>query len=113
MAMERFEIEVQGFAESMFEERTLEFYEACAIDTIRNALTGFKELGLIKSQVKYDESTQEDVEFIVLQASEDLLKETTYAIQNFMKNSLANTVDLPISIARKSILVDFPFMSKL
>jgi hypothetical protein len=70
-------------------------------------------LEVIKSQIKYDEELKEDVEYISLKASEDLLKETVFNIQSYLKNSLANTVDLPISIARKSILVDFPFMSKL
>lgn len=114
MPLEKFELEIQGFAESMFEERTLEFYEACAVDTIRNALHCFKEnFNLISGQVRFDQVDQDDVEFIKLNATEEALKENIFSIQNFMKTSLASTMDLPISIGRKSILVDFPFMSRL
>jgi hypothetical protein len=30
------------FTESMYEERIIEFYEACSIDTIKNAVSIFK-----------------------------------------------------------------------
>ncbi len=68
---------------------------------------------MISGQVRFDQVDQDDVEFIKLNATEEALKENIFSIQNFMKTSLASTMDLPISIARKSILVDFPFMSRL
>ena len=109
----------------MFEERTLEFYEACAVDTIRNALHSFKvniknlflilqeNFNLISGEVKFDQVDQDDVEYVKLIATEEALKENIFSIQNYMKTSLASTMDLPFSVARKSILVDFPFMSRL
>jgi hypothetical protein len=63
--------------------------------------------------MKYSEEEKEDVEYISLSANEETLKDMVFSVQNYMKNSLASTMDVPISIARKSILVDFPFMSKL
>lgn len=45
--------------------------------------------------------------------SEDQLHDLENHINKFMKNSYAKSVDSPIDIARKSMLVDFPFMAKL
>ena len=63
--------------------------------------------------MKFDEVLKEEVEYVSSNNVGDLLKESISYMQSYLKNSLANTVDLPISINRKSILVDFPFMSKL
>ena len=43
-AMKRLIQEVQWFAESMFDERIIEFYESCSLDTLKNALNSFKVL---------------------------------------------------------------------
>ena len=50
-------------------------------------------------------------ELITVKVSEAQLKEIVDNTQKFMKSSLANTVEVPVDIAKKSVLVDFPFMS--
>lgn len=68
---------------------------------------------MISTSVKYDETLKGEVEMITIKVSEAQLKEIVDNTQKFMKNSLANTMEMPVDIARKSVLVDFPFMSKL
>jgi len=109
---EKFTLEVQGFAESMYEERVLQFYEACSVDTIRNALNVFKERELIGTEMRVDENTKVETEFVSLKISEVQLKEIVDNIQKFLKNSVANRMETPVDIAR-SIWVDHPLVSKL
>ena len=50
---------------------------------------------------------------VKLNAPEEQLHDLENHLNKFMKNSYAKSVDSPIDIARKSVLVDFPFMAKL
>jgi len=109
---EKFTLEVQGFAESMYEERILQFYEACSVDTIRNALNVFKERGLIGTETKVDENTKVETQYVSLKISEVQLKEIVENIQKFLKNSVTNAMETPVDIAR-SIWVDHPLAAKL
>lgn len=45
--------------------------------------------------------------------SEEKLKDLENHLKSFTKTSFAKTVDSPIDIARKSMLIDYPFMTKL
>lgn len=48
-----------------------------------------------------------------LSTSEEQLQDLENHVNKFLKNAFAKSVDSPIDIARKSMLVDFPFMAKL
>jgi len=112
-SLEKFESELQGFAESMYEERVIQFYESCSIDTIRNALMTFKECRIISCEEKFNDETKQLVEVLNLACSEAQLKELVDNIHKYMKNSLASTMELPINMAKRTVLIDYPFMSKL
>jgi len=96
VSCEDFETEVQNFAESLYEDRSIEFYEACAIDTIRNAINVFKDMNLINIKNVVDEKTKQNTESITLVAKEDKLSELTSTIQTYMKTSLASSLDIPL-----------------
>lgn len=110
---EKFTSEIQGFAESMYDERILQFYESCSLDTIKNALCVYREWGIIETETRFDDYAKADVRFVNLRAEENDLKETADNIQKFLKTSIATTKELPIDIARRNVLGDYPFMSKL
>ena len=42
IAVSKFIIQIQWFAESLYEERVLEHYESCSQDTIKNAVSILK-----------------------------------------------------------------------
>jgi len=50
---------------------------------------------------------------IRLNFPEEQLHDLENHLKKFLKNSYAKSVDSPIDIARKSVLVDYPFMTKL
>jgi len=97
----------------MYEERILQFYESCSLDTIKNALAVYKEWGLIATETRFDDYAKADVKFVNLKASENDLKEAADNNQKFLKASIATTKELPIDIARRNVLGDYSFMSKL
>lgn len=63
--------------------------------------------------MRLNEEIKKEVEVINLKTSETHLKEIIDNTHKFMKGSLANTMDVPVEIAKRSVLIDFPFMSKL
>mmetsp|Transcript_5722 Transcript_5722/g.4894 ORF Transcript_5722/g.4894 Transcript_5722/m.4894 type:complete len:166 (+) Transcript_5722:2976-3473(+) len=105
--------EVQWFAESMYDERIVEFYEACSIDTIKNACSAFKRWKILNSSKKSLEKGQKGDEVIELLVPEDALNKLQDHIRKFLKNSFAKSVSSPIEIARKTMLIDYPFMAKM
>jgi len=112
-AMKRLLQEVQWFAESMFDERIIEFYESCSLDTLKNALSSFKEVKVISVTKKMFEKTQGNEEILSLLISEDELKEFEAHIKKFLKTSFTTNVGSLVDMARKTMLLDYLNMSKL
>ncbi len=52
-------------------------------------------------------------EVIELLMPEENLKAIEDHVKRFLKDSFAKSVNSPIELARKSVLLDYPFMSKL
>lgn len=48
-----------------------------------------------------------------LNTSEEQLHDLENHINKFLKKTFANSMDSPIDVARKSMLLDFPFIAKL
>ena len=48
LSLNQFLQQVQWFAESMYEERIIEFYESCSQETIKNAINSFQVTLIIK-----------------------------------------------------------------
>jgi len=105
--------ECQWFAETMYEERLLEHFESCSVDTIKNAFTVFKKWGVVKIESRQVEGKKAPEDHVELSWTEEKLLEFEGHIKKFMKYSYATSVRAPIERARKTILVDFPFMAKL
>lgn len=70
-------------------------------------------MGVVDISMRLNEDTKKEVEVINLLSTEAQLKEIIDNTHKFMKGSLANTMDVPVEIAKRSVLIDFPFMSKL
>ena len=54
-----------------------------------------------------------NVEVVDLLMPDDKLKTLEEHIKKFLKDSFAKSVNSPIELARKSVLLDYPFMAKL
>lgn len=50
---------------------------------------------------------------IELAITEDALNSVQDHIRRFLKNSFAKSVNSPIELARKTMLIDYPFMAKM
>lgn len=108
---------IQWFAESMYEERVIDHYESCSVDTIKNACKIYQEWNVltIDSNENAEEPLlgQESEPIVKLKMPEEKMKHLEDHISKFQKNAFARSVNSPIDIARKSMLVDYPFMAKL
>ena len=72
-----------------------------------------KDWGIIKTE-QYSVEGKKGLEtHVLLGVTEERLLEYEDHIKKFMKYSYATSVSSPIERARKTILVDFPFMAKL
>jgi len=110
---QKFIQEVQWFAESIHDERIIEFYEACSLDTIKNAFTVFKDMKVISVTKKISDRTNANEDVVELILSEEKLKAMEEHVKKFLKDSFAKSVNSPIELARKSVLLDYPFMAKM
>lgn len=114
LTLQKLIIQIQWFAESLYEERMLEHYESCSQDTIKNALIVFKQweiINILKENVA--PPGKEKAEIVKLLAKEEKLRNIEDHLKKFQKYIFAKTVTTPIDVARKSILVDYPFMAKI
>lgn len=114
LTLQKLIIQIQWFAESLYEERMLEHYESCSQDTIKNALMVFKQwdiINILKDTVAAP--GKEKGESVKLLAKEEKLRNIEDHLKKFQKYIFAKTVTTPIDVARKSILVDYPFMAKI
>lgn len=48
-SMDKFFNYIQWYLESLYEEKVIENYEACSLETIRNAFKTYTDLGLVKT----------------------------------------------------------------
>ncbi len=62
--------QIQWFAETLYEEKVMEHYEGCSMETIRNSLNVYKSWNVIKiekKKVKKEElSTEEELVSILV-----------------------------------------------
>lgn len=62
-------------------------------------------MGILKKNVQ--------TKHVMLNITEESLHDLENHLIKFLKNTYAKSVDSPIDIARKTMLVDFPFMAKI
>ena len=114
MTHQKLVIQIQWFAESLYEDRMLDHYESCSQDTIKNAIAVFKQWDLIQVLKEKDpHNPKEKVEVVKLIAKEERLRGIEDHLKKFQKYLFAKSMTAPIDVARKSILVDYPFMAKI
>ena len=113
ISLQKLIIQIQWFAESLYEERMLEHYESCSQDTIKNALGVFKTWDVVNILKEVVPPGKEKIEVVKLVAKEERLRNIEDHLKKFQKYLFAKSVTTPIDVARKSILVDYPFMAKI
>lgn len=104
---------IQWLAEALFEEKVIFYYESCNIESIKNAVQTFKEMGVIKQKSvflalneKY--KSNEDVLMMLL----DQINE--YRIRpNVQEALLSRGLPHKNESLRRQLMADFPFMAKL
>jgi len=68
---------------------------------------------VIQVTKKISERTNANEDVTELIMPEDKLKAMEDHIKKFLKDSFAKSVNSPIELARKSVLLDYPFMAKI
>mmetsp|Transcript_32012 Transcript_32012/g.31710 ORF Transcript_32012/g.31710 Transcript_32012/m.31710 type:complete len:821 (-) Transcript_32012:23-2485(-) len=99
---------VQWFAENMYEERGLAFYESCSLENLKNALHTFEKMGVI------EHSGPEKLLAIseTYSKNEAKLEELLDHIGNFRKTSMTSTLSSYDDLKR-ALLDEFPLMPKI
>jgi len=95
--------EVQGFAETLYEERMLECFEACSLYGLKNGFDKLIEWQVLKLESVFNETKKKNESLVVLEISEDKLMEVEAHIKRFMRYSYGTSVRSPIDRARKSL----------
>lgn len=99
---------VQMYAEIMYEERSMYFYESCSQENIKNALHTYEKMGII-GKTTADKSLALTNEYIT---NESKLEELVDHIGNFRKTSLIRT-NSTFEDLKRSIIDEFPLMPKI
>ena len=69
-----------------------------------------KVIQVTKKVIERTNSTEDVTELLL---EEEKLKKMEEHIKKFLKDSFAKSVNSPIELARKSVLLDYPFMAKM
>ena len=109
LPLEKLVHSAQMFAESMYEEKVISFYESCSQESIKNAIQTLQKMKVLEvKQIS-------DVKLVVLlppYSQEEKLQELADHIGTFRKASLVKTVSAHEEI-RKALLADYPHVPKL
>ena len=103
---------IQWLSELLFKQGSIQYFESCNQESIKNALQTFSELGVLQKQGNYvelNEQFQDDKETPIV----DML----HQINQFRSKSQIGDVlmlnDPKKGLFRRSMLAQFPFMAKL
>ena len=103
---------IQWLSELLFKQGSIQYFESCNQESIKNALQTFNELGVLQKQGNYvelNEQFQGDKETSIV----DML----HQINQFRSKSQIGDVlmlnDPKKGLFRRSMLAQFPFMAKL
>eukprot|EP01017_Pseudomicrothorax_dubius_P029010 TRINITY_DN3494_c0_g1_i2.p1 TRINITY_DN3494_c0_g1~~TRINITY_DN3494_c0_g1_i2.p1 ORF type:complete len:102 (-),score=23.80 TRINITY_DN3494_c0_g1_i2:106-411(-) len=80
--------EIQWYSMTLYEERALDYYEACSLDTIRNAVNLFTDWGVLTKAQASPENKGERM--LVIAAEEDTLQTHENHVRKFLKNGYTN-----------------------
>jgi 1-acyl-sn-glycerol-3-phosphate acyltransferase len=96
----------QWFAENLFEDRSILYYESCSQDNIKNAILNFEKMNVLQRGPKGVTLTEEYLK------DENKGQELLDHINNFRKTSLVKMVNQHENLKR-ALLPEFPEMPKL
>ena len=88
----------------------MQYHESCSLDTIKNAVSKFKNLQIISIENQAGKS--EGGEHIKLLVSEEKLNEMESHIQKFLKRGFAQSVSVS-ELAKRTLLSEYPILARL
>lgn len=97
---------IQWFGESLFEDRSLLYYESCSQENIKNCLQNYEKLKILQKENKGITFTQEYLH------DENKVQELLEHITNFRKISLVKMVNQHDNLKR-ALIPEFPELPKL
>lgn len=103
---------IQWLSESLFEEKVIKYYEACNVESVKNAVALFKETGVMQQKSTYIMLSER------YRSDERLLTNLLEQINQYRSHAsvpevLAKIAPHSSQTLRRSLMVDFPFMAKL
>lgn len=106
---------VQWFAESLYEDQIISYYESCSLEIIKNATTKFYNDGIILKQKleTISDGTKDPFVYTLNDEynDEDKMQRFYEKISFYKKTTLAKMSE--ITNIRKTLLSDFPFLAKM
>jgi glycerol-3-phosphate O-acyltransferase len=106
---------IQWFAQSLYEDQIMNFYESCSQEIIKNAVATFYSDGIIvKKKLETISDGIKDPSVYTLgddYNDEDKMQQFFEKLSHFRKSTLVKAGNM--SNIRKALLSDFPFMAKM
>jgi len=106
---------IQWFAESLYEDQIITFYESCSQEIIKNSVSTYYSDGIIvKKKLETISDGVRDPNVYTLSDeynSEDKMQQFFEKLSQFRKSTLVKTNSM--GNIRKTLLSDFPFMAKM
>ena len=106
---------IQWFAESLYEDQIISFYESCSQETIKNAVITYYSDGIIvKKKLQTISDGVKDPSVYTLSDEyndENMMQQFFEKLSQYRKSTLVK-MNTSTSI-RKTLLSDFPFMAKM
>jgi len=108
---------VQWLSESLYDEKVIKYYEACNIESIKNAIATFKELGVLVQKsvfIMLSDSYRSDETLLT-----GLLEQINdYRCSTNVEEALSSILQADGKVKnsqslRRSLMIEFPFMAKL
>lgn len=106
---------IQWFAESLYEDQIINFYESCSQEIIKNAVNTFYTDGIIvkKKLETVSDGVKDPLVYTLEDAfnDEDRMQQFFEKLSHFKKSTLIKMNN--VTSIRKTLLSDFPFMAKM
>jgi hypothetical protein len=97
---------IQWLGESLYEDRTIQFFESCNQDSIKNAVATFEGMKVIKLK-------QNNYKIKKLYREEENLKSFVQKINDYRQQTSFTNMSSPNGSMRRSMMANYPFMAKL
>lgn len=106
---------VQWFAESLYEDQIISFYESCSQEIIKNAVGTFHKQGIIiKQKLETISDGVKDPNIYTLgdkYNDEDRMQQLFVQLSHYRKTTLVKMTNM--TSIRKTLISEFPFMAKI